>query len=291
MITTEKLTYLQRNGHQPLPQRLKLGEMDQAARGFLTRWVSTLIQENSRHDDFFTCVICDPLKTIFQDIWIDADYLNRGYETFSDDEDTCRRFFLNLIEEQGILEVINILDAVVSHSLFPKKFRDSFAEALMKGKVAYRLDISTGQIFPIASPEEGMVIQEALRLTQQEGMQAVRGHLLSAGKYINQGDWRDSVRESIHAVEAVGRLILKNPSTTLGEFIKSCDKCVNIHPQLKEMLKKFSTYANDHARHADKPDSSTPPDMADAVLLFGSCASFVTYLINKSGLNGAAEVS
>lgn len=290
---TEWRSFSQSIGLAPLPQRLQLGVFDERARNILHAVIYDHLMSAGSVDDYTGfSTYNDSTRYALKSLWIY--FWGHKVEEFSGFYQECPSFFQFLFQNGDYNNILDIVQFFCTYPEVPWQIRSYFIEryreAFVLSRIAYALD-STGHIVPIASPEEGMAIQKALSVTNTSNFHVVRKHLLDSGQCIDDGDWRGSIRESIHAVEAVGRLILKDPNATLGDMIKLCDRHIRIHSQLKAMLNNFSGYANDHARHAEKPDSLTPPDMADAVLLFGSCASFVTYLISKSGLSASAAVA
>lgn len=91
-------------------------------------------------------------------------------------------------------------------------------------------------------------------------------------------DYRNSIKESISAVESVARIVAKSKQATLGDALKVLEKSGKIHPALKEGFLKLYGYTSDEQgiRHAIL-DSSTV-SQAEARFMLMSCTSFVNYL-------------
>jgi hypothetical protein len=79
-------------------------------------------------------------------------------------------------------------------------------------------------------------------------------------------DYRNSIKESISAVEGLCKLIIKDSDTTLGSALERIEKngTVLIHKNLKDAFKHLYWYTSDAAgiRHAIKDSSSV--DFVDA---------------------------
>ncbi len=114
-------------------------------------------------------------------------------------------------------------------------------------------------------------------------MDGAAAHLRNASECINAGDWAGSVRESIHAVESVARLLDPAASSTLGPALKALKKDGSLHPALESAFNKLYGYTSDEQgiRHAflDRADSNVGMD--EALFMLSACASFASFLKRK----------
>ena len=83
------------------------------------------------------------------------------------------------------------------------------------------------------------------------------------------------------------RRLNESASKGLGPALTTLEKSITIHPALKRGFLSIYGYTSDqegirHAIHEGKVEV----DVTDAAFMFGACASFVTYLINKARLCG-----
>jgi hypothetical protein len=99
-------------------------------------------------------------------------------------------------------------------------------------------------------------------------------------------DYRNSMKESISAVEALCKIIAKNDKATLAPALDAVTAKLQLHPKLQEGFKALYGYTNDtHGiRHALKDDRE--PEVEDAKFMLVSCSAFVNYLIEKARKNG-----
>ena len=113
-------------------------------------------------------------------------------------------------------------------------------------------------------------------------MLGAREHLKDAAIHLSYGNFADSIRESIHAVEAVARTLVKTGA--LEEALKSLERNEVIHQALKKGFSHIYGYTNDEKgiRHPLLNDSHAKVDEADAMFMIGACASFVSYMLNKA---------
>ena len=91
-------------------------------------------------------------------------------------------------------------------------------------------------------------------------------------------DYRNSIKESISAVEAACQIITKKPSISLGQALKA----LNVHPALEKGFSAIYGYTSDAQgiRHALSEEPHIGAD--DAKLFLVSCSAFVNYPIAKS---------
>ena len=145
---------------------------------------------------------------------------------------------------------------------------------------AYR--VVKNRIIEITSKEEIESIHHALT-TPIEG---VKTHLQTALKLMSASqdkpDYRNSIKESISAVECLCRDITRKSSldAALKHLIK---KGISINPQLQSGFENLYYYTNDKrtgVRHA-LMDNSNAPTSAEATYMLVICSAFINYVNMK----------
>jgi hypothetical protein len=153
---------------------------------------------------------------------------------------------------------------------------------------AYR--IVDGRVAEITSGEEIASIEEAIAETS--GLAGVNAHLRDAlAKLTDRAapDYRNSIKESISAVETICRLITRDDKATLGQAIKRLrDAGVSLHPSLEQAWSKLYGYTSDEGgiRHSLMDESAV--SFADAKYMLVSCSAFVNLLIELTRGAGIA---
>jgi hypothetical protein len=146
-------------------------------------------------------------------------------------------------------------------------------------------------IIRITSEEEIAEIEEALRVSDSLG--PVTEHLKTAITLLSDRespDYRNSIKESISAVEAICKLIAGKPKAELGDCLKQIEReqKVELHQALKQGFEKFYGYTSNAQgiRHAllEQPNL----DFEDAKFMLVSCSAFINYLKVKSSKAGIA---
>lgn len=146
---------------------------------------------------------------------------------------------------------------------------------------AYR--IVDNKIVEISSKAEIESIEKALT----DSPSNIREHLNKALQHYAkrpEGDYRNSIKESISAVEAWCRE--KTGETTLGPALSKLEKKgITLHPMLKQAFDKLYFYTNDKEtgiRHALMDETGTyMPNAEEAMFMLVSCSAFINYLVKK----------
>ena len=96
---------------------------------------------------------------------------------------------------------------------------------------------------------------------------------------------RNSIKESISAVESICKMITNDSADTLGKALNKIEKDggIKIHPSMNAAFRKLYGYTSDSGgiRHA-LTDEKTPPDFEDAMFMLVSCSAFVNYVVSKA---------
>ncbi len=99
-------------------------------------------------------------------------------------------------------------------------------------------------------------------------------------------DFRNSIKESISAVETICKMIINKPNATLGQALKEVENKIPIHPALKEGFSKLYGYTSSPTgiRHSFYDLSVIEYD--DALYFLVVCSAFINYLKSKSSKAG-----
>jgi hypothetical protein len=141
------------------------------------------------------------------------------------------------------------------------------------------------EISKLTSEEEISAIEEALTPINQQD--AVSTHLATALKHLSNRqspDYRNSIKESISAVEALCRIITDNPKATLGKALDQLAAAgVNVHPSLKGAFDKLYGYSSDASGIRHSLSGEETLDYDDAKFMLVSCSAFVNLLRARAG--------
>jgi hypothetical protein len=171
---------------------------------------------------------------------------------------------------------------VLRHEEKPYQLEIAVDDALRASRAAYAV-FDNDTIIPIGSEAERETLARAFADIATSEFHGARAHLRNAGSELTAGNYAASIRESIQAVESVAR-VLEPSVNALGPALSKLEKSAYIHGALGAGFRSLYGYTSDEkgVRHPllDKPGAQV--DETDALYMLGSCAAFVSYLINKA---------
>jgi len=161
------------------------------------------------------------------------------------------------------------------------RFLEQINSCLKKERSGYRF---VGfSLAPITNEAEIGAVNDAA--VPRAGFENVAAHIQAAITLLSDKknpDYRNSIKESISAVEAAARAVAKDEKATLGDALKQLEKLKKIHPALRDGFLKIYGYSSDAdgIRHA----MSELPNLneADARFMLVSCSAFSNFLIEES---------
>lgn len=181
-------------------------------------------------------------------------------------------------------EVYDFIEFVTTNVPDLDDFSNACNAVLEKELSGYRL---VGTHFtPITSEQETQAITDALNVP--DTLKPVREHIDAALQKLSdraKPDYRNSIKESMGAVEALCQLIA-GERASLGDALKTIEKKVSLHGALKQAFSNLYGYTSnaEGIRHAllDEPTLV----FEDAKFMLVSCAAFVNYLVAKAATAG-----
>lgn len=154
--------------------------------------------------------------------------------------------------------------------------------ALEKEISGYR--IINNKVIQITKEEEIQSIEEAIQNTDK--WKSVNEHLNSAIASLAEKtnpNYRNSIKESISAVEALCKIITGDDKATLGKALSEIENKHKIHKALKSAFSAIYGYTSDSGgiRHS-LLETDTTIDADEAKFMLISCSAFINYLIAKT---------
>jgi hypothetical protein len=172
-----------------------------------------------------------------------------------------------------LIEFISRLDANFTHL----KWSEIVNNTLERSSSGYRL--IENRIVQITSEEEISEIENAINKSK---FKEIEVHLNSALDYLSnreKQDYRNSIKESISAVESMCKLIIGNEKATLGEALTQIENKYKLHPSLKKSFSCLYGYTSDSGgiRHSLLANDIIVK-MEDAKFMLVICSAFINYL-------------
>ncbi|MFW2076158.1 hypothetical protein ACG94X_00255 [Acinetobacter sp. ULE_I010] len=143
--------------------------------------------------------------------------------------------------------------------------------------------IINNEVTPITSEQEIQSIEDALENANQYS--GVQQHLNQALKLMSDrqnSDYRNSIKESISAVESICKIVTDDEKATLGKALKIIEDKFGLHSALKGTLSQLYGYTSngDGIRHTMLEESNL--SNIDAKFMLVACTNFINYLIEKT---------
>lgn len=237
-------------------------------------WITKVYNENCYSPDF-------DFRALEHDIWVY--FLDQRIDEYKRQNDIIRRYILNekfvWFRKLDLIEVV--YEQLVKMSPKIQIFTEYLNNEFERHNFAYRL--VDGRIVEITSEEEIKAVEQAL-ITPIDG---VRTHLQTALKHLsasqNEPDYRNSIKESISAVECYCRTIIGENS--LGKALNKMEaNGITLNTTLKSAFEKLYGYTNNPdtgIRHALIDDTNIPTS-AEATYMLVTCSAFINYLNTKN---------
>ena len=163
-------------------------------------------------------------------------------------------------------------------------FIDKCNTVLEKENSAYR--IINKQFIPITNEIEIDAITKAIEVTAQYiAIEGANKHLSTALKYLSdrkEPDYRNSIKESISAVENIAAIISGSKTDSLGKSLSNISSKIKIHGALQKGYQIIYGYTSDAdgIRHCIIEEENC--EYEDALYMLVSCSAFINYLISKA---------
>ena len=272
-------TFSQREGTAPLPEPMRLEHVSKDFRHLVWLAVDNAIKQEEVSRTYIA------MYSIVLDYTVRV--LHWSHDNIIHIPSIHREHLREIILQQNYDRVLTLVEFILRHNLCPKQLQKDLKNAFKEVPLAYAVQIINGlpTIVPRFSEESGAATQQAIEAIEQSGPAGAKTHLHDAAEAINEKRYADAVRESIHVVESVARTIDPNAGKTLGPALTSLEKAgVLNHPSLRDGFKKLYGYTSDKQgiRHALLEEGAADVDLDDAVFMFGACASFAAYLVNRN---------
>jgi hypothetical protein len=189
--------------------------------------------------------------------------------------DALRKWYMSALWYE-VLDFVEFVAGRYSDANVGGRIRDGSNLILEREMAAYRF--VGGYITEITSSDEIEAVETALNSVKQGPKTHLNAALTLLSDKSNP-DYRNSIKESISAVEGVVNELAGTTNKSLGDALKKID--VPLHPALDSALNKLYGYTSDAQgiRHAlmDEPDL----DFADAKFMLVTCSAFVNLLLAK----------
>lgn len=284
-----QMRFSERNGHKPIRQLIQLVSMDEPLRNGLWNLLTVYCWEDAeRQLDWpshgYYYYPDDPDKVLYdfcERCWLrffkrTLDTLHSSWTTFKAE---LREYFFKC-EWYEVYDFIEFVAQNYGQREFQMSFIQRCNQLLEEEMSAYRF--VDGVIVPITDTLELEAIELALAGSRDPVVEHL-GRALELLSDRNTPDYRNSMKESISAVESLVSIILKPEKGTkdFSKLIRRLDDQIGLHPSLIGAFDKLYGYTSDAGgiRHALKDADNV--DFHDAKLMLVLCTSFINFVEGK----------
>lgn len=240
-------------------------------------------QSNSKYmvdTDFYGHGIRNKINPLLKKIW--HSYLNQRIDSMSNLINDNIEIILKKFYKDKWYEVYNFIEFIVKNDdneYHKNEFIDFCNQTFENDRAGYRF--VNGEITPITSDVEIETIESAYKKTDRYSN--VKRHLMQAQSLFSKRpdpDYRNSIKESISAVEAMCCIVCGKENATLGEAINLMKRQgFPLHQAFVNALSNLYGYTSDsngirHHLHEKEYLCS-----ADAKFMLVICSAFVNYII------------
>jgi hypothetical protein len=282
--------FSQRKGIRPIEKSIQRESVDGELRNRLWSCLKLEIWDHYSPSDYMRNIDDESQRVLrlVQAIWLN--YFKLPLDTIPTFHQDHPKSAYEIIRERFFggewWEVYDFVEFVAKHADDKWSARlVMFSNRLLESEnSAYRF---VGQeIVEITSEHEVAAIESAI----QSSTRSVKEHLSRALELLSdrkQPDYRNSIKESISAVESACQVVSGEQGGTLGACLKRLKTKASLHPALEGAFSKLYGYTSDGGgiRHAIA-DGSDPPTFADAKFMLVACSAFTSFLWTKASESG-----
>lgn len=280
------MKFSDRIGITQVKNTIQLESMDVDLRNGL--WNCLKLGFIDRMDNTYDVVKLSPLKGFIGELWFSyfkEPVDNIPYSISRVQEIIKERFF-----KYQWYEVYNFIEFVIENN--PESLTLKLAESLnmiLKRELSgYR--IINMEFTPITDEEQMGEIQKAIDDSGANSeLKGVNIHLKAALQKLSDKvnpDYRNSIKESISAIESFSQIISGEKKAELGKALKLIKEKVGMHTALEQGFIKIYGYTSDGdgIRHSLTEESTV--DIEDAIYMLIACSAFINYLTAKANKAG-----
>ena len=287
------MSFSERFGLKSAKSGIQLTEMDEALRTGLWNVLTTHYFQDHVSADMYSygprsLYPDDELKSVLKRLWLD--YFKRPLDTMESTWDEMYPILRTYFFESAWNEVYDFCEFVCG--CFPDQrtnsaFWSDCNFVLQRERSAYRF--VNGRLARVTDKTEIDALEAALALPRS--LSAVSLHLTTALDRLSDRkapDYRNSIKESISAVEAMCALITRQERSDLNAALRELEKRAALHGALKSAFNSLYGFTSDSngIRHALLEEPNLTHE--DAMFMLVTCSAFVNYLKMLAGKTGVS---
>lgn len=280
---TDKPRFSDRIGVTQPRSTLQIGSMDDSLRNGIWNGLLILLSRRNAWEILSRHIAVYMLKIPFDDLYSEYGSSAQGW---------VRDVYFGSIDSKpmewydvyNLLELIaDNIDAISSKHLSLDSYQKVMNDILTREMAGYRL--MQAHVVPITDEVEIAAIDSAINAADSLHLEGVSVHLRAALRLMSlkpEPDYRNSIKESISAVESVVKRISGTDHGGLRVALDSLNRKSPIHSSMRQGFLQLYGYTSDQdgIRHAilEQPDIG----FDEAKFMLVTCSAFVHFLMCKA---------
>lgn len=251
------------------PRTLSLDIVDEEFIRQLYNWVTECRHNSKWHD------------LVYRKIWTEV---CGGFVTDTPNDSYWDDAIFEFLRARKGFEIYEFLHDFVNsiHLWWNVDYRKQANRLLERNNAPYRF--VDWFLTPITNDTDIGSIEDTLAMSTAKELFGVKSHISRALELMTapkDRNYRNSMHESISAVESVVKRITGDECGTLADALKDIDPRMDFHPAFKKSLSQLYGYTSDGGiRHSMKEGKEFY--LEDARFMLVTCSAFVNYLIIKA---------
>jgi hypothetical protein len=282
-----KVSFAEAEKGVQFPAILKWGEIDQRLRSALWTPVFLFLDHHFEYDNYADGARYS-LKSPASEI-MTREFVLRRHRFISDYKENFHKdeyieSWSTFFKKSDYMDIFDFLTFIVRDPDCPSNLINIIARAMDQPFSPYRLSVEAKTVFPAVGEEETKSLQRDLETAFSSSFSGSKSHIQSALQSLGEGEYRTSVRESIHAVESAVKDFTGDPNAILSKAVKSLVSEIGIHKALADSFDKLYAYTSDEKgiRHALIFGDNEKVGFDEAIFFLSACTAFVGFLSRKN---------
>lgn len=282
-------SFSQRMGIEPDSKTIQLTEMDEDLENSLWNIIHEYVLEHNKS----SMISDDGLLQFRTDLM--SNFIKQPVHKIQTNVFDFARPYYDKFSTLSWNKIYDLMQFLIGKSYVRYGYVDRLNFVLEREFSGYR--VIKNLIVPVSNELETATIDDALKsakkYTALDGVNVHLGNALALLSDRKDPDYRNSIKESVSAVETAAKLI--TGETTLGNALNKIEKTgLPINNQLKESFNKIYNFTNDKTagiRHGVSGEH-VAPDFETAKYVLVTSSAFVNYLVGlaeKAGVIGKTK--
>lgn len=271
--------FSERFGYTPIKLELQDDEMPKTLRAGLWDMTRIMFFSEIGTRDFYGNIdgYSDEFDRFTRQIWFQL--FRKSMDERSTHPANTLSDLKHYIETTEFFRVYEFIEFMANLDGASDSYRDACNIVLAREKSQFRF--ADNLLVRLTAEDELEEVSEAVG----SGVHGIREHVRRAAELYSsqvEPDFRNSVKESISAVEAAVSFVTGEKPGGISRPLRKAVENIDVHPALRDGFEKLYAYTSDEGGIRHALTNETTVTQADAKYMLVSCSAFANYLVAKS---------